>query len=127
MNQVFFVDAAHKRNYKSLLDFYKDSLPSIEYDVACYVLALPEVLKRIPEEHNVEFPFDWAWEYDEESDSRKMTSELYYMDDPYQQLVIAANHMYNGDEFRLNRGLDRWEDIHFQIFIQACKIRGKFN
>ncbi|KRE31623.1 DUF2538 family protein [Paenibacillus sp. Soil522] len=123
---MFFVNEAHRKNYESLLKFYESSLPSIEYEVACYVLALPEVLKRIPEDHNVEFPFDWAWEYDEGNNKNKPTNALFYMDDPYQQLVIAANHMYNGEPFRLNKGLDNWDELHFKIFVQACKIRGKF-
>lgn len=123
---MFFINEAHRKNYESLLNFYESSLPSIEYEVACYVLALPEVLKRIPEDHSVEFPFDWAWEYDEENKNNKPTNALYYMDDAYKQLVIAANHMYNGESFRLNKGLDHWDRIHLEVFIQACKIRGEF-
>jgi hypothetical protein len=126
MIAMYFIDQAHKNNFESLLEFFGDSLPSIEYEVACYVLALPEVLKRIPEEHDTKFPFDWAWDWDEQEENKRPSNALYYMDDSYKQLVIAANHMYNGEEFRLNRGLDHWEDIHFNIFIQACKIRGKF-
>lgn len=123
---MFFLDEAHQKNYESLLQFYKSSLPSIEYEAACYILALPEVLKRIPAEHNVEFPFDWAWEYDEENGQNKATDALFYMDEGYKQLVIAANHMFNGESFRLNKGLDNWDKSQFELFIQACKIRGKF-
>ncbi|KJD42798.1 DUF2538 family protein [Paenibacillus terrae] len=121
---MFYINEAHRKNYESLLKFYESSLPNIEYEVACYVLALPEVLKRIPENYNVEFPFDWAWKY--ENGQIMPTNALFFMDDPYKQLVIAANHMYNSEPFPLNRGLEHWDKIHFEIFIQACKIRGEF-
>lgn len=124
---MFFIDEAHKRNYDTLLDVYKSSLPSVEYEVACYILALPEVLKRVPIDHDVEFPFDWVWIYDEAGERKNPSDALYYMDDPYKELVLAGFHMFNGEEFRLNKGLDRWGEVHFQVFIQACKIRGRFS
>lgn len=125
---MFFINEAHRKNYKSLLDFYASSLPSIEYDVASYILALPEILKRIPENHNVNFPFDWVynWEDENDEDTKRLSDAIFYMEDPYRSLVFAAMHMYNGEMFRLNDGLNRWNDTHFQVFIQACKIRGKF-
>lgn len=124
---MFFVNEAHRKNYESLLKFYASSLPSIEYDVACYILALPEVLKRIPEDHNVKFPFDWVhhWEDENDESTKRLSDAIFYMDDPYKYLVFAGMHMYNGEIFRLNNGLDTWNDTHFQVFVQACKIRGK--
>ncbi|MEK3868031.1 MULTISPECIES: DUF2538 family protein [Paenibacillus] len=124
---MFFVNEAHRKNYESLLNFYASSLPSIEYEVACYILALPEVLKRIPEDHSIKLPFDWVhhWEDENDESTKRLSDAIFYMDDPYKHLVFAGMHMYNGEIFRLNSGLSTWNDTHFQVFIQACKIRGK--
>ncbi|KAF6614310.1 MULTISPECIES: DUF2538 family protein [Paenibacillus] len=76
---MFFVNEAHRKNYESLLEFYASSLPSIEYEVACYILALPEVLKRIPEEHSFKFAFDWVHHWEDENDeSTKRLSDAIF-------------------------------------------------
>lgn len=124
---MYFIDQAHKRNFETLLDNFKNSLPSVEYEVAAYIMAIPEILKRIPG-NSLKFPFEWVWEWEDDNDpeTKKLSDAIFYMDDPYKELVMAGFHMFNGEPFRLNRGLDRWDQVHFQVFVQACKIRGRF-
>lgn len=124
---MFFIDEAHKRNFETMLENFKDSLPSIEYEVAAYIMAVPEILKRLPVD-SLRYPFEWVYVWEDENDpeTKRLSDAIFYMDDPYKELVMAGFHMYNGESFRLNRGLDHWQDIHFQVFIQACKIRGRF-
>lgn len=124
---MFFIDEAHKRNYETLLENFNDSLPSIEYEVAAYIMAVPEILKRLPVD-SLRYPFEWVYVWEDENDpeTKRLSDAVYYMDDPYRELVLAGFHMFNGEPFRLNRGLDHWQDIHFKLFVQACKIRGRF-
>lgn len=91
-------------------------------------MAIPDVLKRIPGD-SLQFPFEWVWDWEDENDleTKRQSDAIFYMDDSYKELVVTGYHMFNGEPFRLNRGLDHWDDLHFQVFIHACKIRGKFN
>ena len=97
-------------------------MPSIESEAACYVLALPEVFKVVPD--NIEF--DWARRYDEEYEEFMQTEALLSMEEGDKQLVLAADNMFSGLSFYLKDGLDHWDDQKFAVFVQACKIKGGF-
>ncbi|CAG7658974.1 DUF2538 family protein [Paenibacillus allorhizosphaerae] len=98
-------------------------MPSIEYDAACYVLALPEVFKVVPD--NIEF--DWTRRYDEEYEEFMQTEALLSMEEGDKQLVLAADNLFSGLSFFLKDGLDHWMIKSLQFSSRPARSKAVFN
>jgi hypothetical protein len=129
---MYFVSKEHERNFKELvLRFHAQQDP--EYQTACYVVALPEVWRKIDGDTG-EYPFSWVSKfkdeeppegYNEDEDENPYSEAFGMLSSGYQKIVLAAANLYNSsmDEFNLMKALGTWGDELFSVFLQAVAIR----
>ena len=62
MNSIFFIDEQHSINFKKVLLRWNVGKTNMEYQTACYILAVPMIFEKV-EKYIGSFksPIDWIW------------------------------------------------------------------
>lgn len=110
---IFFVDEHHKNNYIALLIHF-DVRQDREYSTACYVLAHPEICRKVNWK-SCESPFEFVkWRGDKRVD----------LSNGYSLLVQMARNLFDSNNrFNLMDGISTWDGSLLRIFYQAMDIR----
>ncbi len=125
---MFYLDEDHEANHWQMREFFKDRLPSKEYELACYTMGVPRLYQEFqPGKH--EYPFDWATDdYIEVEDGplKPVYSKAFnVLSSGEQRLVLLGMNLYNSsnEDFNLCDALSTWSEEYYQVFQQAVSIR----
>jgi hypothetical protein len=113
-DDFYFVDNQHQQNCTSLLIHFGVNSDR-EYMTACYVLAHPEICRKVNWKA-CEYPFEFLkWRGNKSVD----------LSNGYMLLVQMAANLYNADndKFNLMDALRVWDNNLLQVFYQAIQIR----
>ena len=117
----FYQNHEHKEMYQSIRGYFSESLKNPEVDAACYIIALPDIYKRI-NIFELIFPMDWV-----KADGR--LSEPFKQLRPHIQYLALAAAEASGIKFNtkpaLSLGLEYWNLEQLKIFWQFTAIRRK--
>jgi hypothetical protein len=110
---IFFVDEHHKNNYILLLIHF-NVREDREYSTACYVLAHPEIYRKV-NWNGCERPFDFMkWRGNNRID----------LSNGYILLVQMARNLFcSSNNFNLMDGISTWDASLKRIFYQAMDLR----
>ena len=62
MNSIFFIDEQHSINFKKVLLRWNVGKTNMEYQTACYILAIPMIFEKVEKYiGSFESPIDWIW------------------------------------------------------------------
>ncbi|WP_088832610.1 DUF2538 family protein [Paenibacillus tyrfis] len=113
MSNIFFVNSDHKNNFRKLLVRFSATRDR-EYAVACYVLAHPEIFRKINWSRIVQ-PFDFLkWRGHNAVD----------LSNGFRLLVDAARNLFNyNNKFNLMDALSTWDQKSIAVFHSAMDIR----
>ena len=136
MKEIYFIDDQHYSNYKKLLlkwPIARKGDP--EYQVSCYIMALPLIFTKVGEQLDVfDSPIDWIWNWEwyyklsnleEFSDSKEeQTEPTYDLTPSMVQLGRLSLNLFNGYEhFNLMSCLSSVDDKHYKVVKCALDIR----
>lgn len=139
MNNIYFADDLHQQNYEKMKDRFPLALKDTEYQVACYIAAIPMIFYKFEEHLNdLDTPVSWIinWqskylpkdddETDEEYQERINMAETvnYDLTESMQHLGKLALNLWNGYEyFNLMACLRSIDDENYMIVKCAMDIR----
>jgi len=110
---MYFRNETHRQNFLKLL-FHFNVFGDREYCVACYVLACPEIFRKVAWS-KCNNPFDFLkWRGSNRVD----------LSNGYRLLVEMAKNLFNDrNQFNLMEGLRTWDEHLRRIFLEAVNIR----
>lgn len=124
---MFFVCEHHEENYFALLSKFPVSAFDRQYQVGCYITALPEIYSKIKGNQG-DTPFTW-YELSLAEKGRRID-----LSSGFNQIVRAGYNLFNGycgyyngeefihDQFNLFDGINNWGDELFNVFLQSLRI-----
>lgn len=125
---MFFQNEDHEGNHWWFTEFFKNRMPSKEYEVACYIMSVPRLYREF-DGFKHEYPFDWAVndyiDVDEGPLKPVYSKAFNALSSGEKQLVLLGMNLYNSSnrDFNLCDALFTWGDSYQQVFEQALKIR----
>jgi hypothetical protein len=114
---------AHQERYEQLLERYGEQEPA--YLAACYVVAYPGIIHRLPEGKTGSNPFSWYWgPFDPVLDRRGESAIMADWPEGIRQLARAGVELYAGRalHFELPAALQVWDEDQLEIFCQAIRL-----
>lgn len=137
LNELFFIDDEHKKNYERFKKRFPIMLKDKEYQSACYISSLPVLFSKFEDEiEEYQSPVDWIvnWQMknlpkeDDESDEayeeRSSVEVDYDLTNSMQQLGCFALNLFNGYEyFNLMDCLNALDDKHVEVLKVAIDVR----
>lgn len=146
---LYFIDECHERNYEIMLKDFPQAIEYSDYRCAVYVVALPEIYKKIGGKSG-RYPFIWVdaveevetvkfdeeegttyFSYDlrvlrEKEDGSVDYSDAYYaLSSSYKSLVQLAEELYGSryKGFEIMDAIADFDDKLYKVFMQLLKIR----
>ncbi|TVT28862.1 DUF2538 family protein [Salinicoccus cyprini] len=117
----YYQNHEHKEMYLSIRGYFAEALKNPEVDAACYIIAMPDIYRRI-NIFELTFPMDWIREEERLSQAFKALK-------PHIQYLALAAAEASGMKFNtkpaLSLGLAYWNLEQLKIFWQFTAIRRK--
>lgn len=113
---MYFESEVHKQNYEKMMKHYGLSFgENPQFESAVYIASYPQIHDKI----NVE-------ELDKNMNPLFVASESDYLSNSAESLLDMGKSLFNGEKTDVSSVVTRGKEI-FEIFVQACKIRGRLN
>jgi hypothetical protein len=140
MNEIYFVDDQHQLNFKRVLLKWNVGKSNLEYQIACYILAVPMIFEKVEKHIGLfEYPISWIWAWEWKYTLSKLDE---YKDDlegeeeeiPYDltgsmvQLGKFTLNMWNSyEQFNLMNCIASLDEDNYKVLKCAMDMRmGKF-
>lgn len=135
MSGIYFIDDDHKMNYQRVLFKWPSAMSNLEYQTACYILAVPLIYKKVEKLiDDFKYPVDWIWRWEYKYTLPNDTNYCHKGDDvkkpPYDltnsmvQLGKLALNMWNGYEhFNLLNCITRLDNDNYRVAMCAINMR----
>jgi hypothetical protein len=127
---MFFVDSQHKLNFDSLIAKFPQAIKENDYKSACYIAAHPEIFKCFNLGRQIDCPFDWYFDYLEDSedfikrrDQGRTTGDTAPLTGATRSLIDLALNLWNGYSFDLGYGLSVWDKQLYKTALQAIDLK----
>lgn len=138
MTKIYFINDQHQLNYKKMKLLFPQANKSTEYQVACYITAVPMLFDKTGNEMN--HPLTWILDYerkyvipqyDDESDEEYAERKNIVIEQDYTNSMLdlgrLALHLFNGYEFSLLDCMTRVDQQHYKVIKCAMDIRMGLN
>lgn len=138
---MFYINKEHENHYRYLLELFPVAKMSVEYQVACYITAVPTIFSKIDKNiEGYEYPLDWInnW-HDKYTEKEEFESDVDYLERSninidydlsfsMQELGRLALNLFNRYEnFNLMTCLNSLDDNNIEVLKTAIDIRlGKY-
>lgn len=129
---MHFVNIEHQTNFEKLVEKFNLAKSSPDYQSVCYIAAHPEIFKCFKLELQQASPFDWYYEYLDDSDTfqkrcdqGKTTGSIHSLNESMVALIELALSLWTGRGFDLSHGIDVWDEGIYEVAVQAIQLRRK--
>jgi hypothetical protein len=114
---------SHQDKYNQLLEKYGEQEST--YLAACYIVAYPGIMDRLPEGKTGSNPFSWYWgPFDPVLDRRGESAIMNDWPAGMKYLARAGVELYAGRtlHFELPAALRVWDEDQLEVFCQAVRL-----
>lgn len=139
MSEMYFITKQHKINYKANLLRWPGGARDVEYQQACYILAIPMIYQKLENrigdfEHPIDWIWRWEWAHDEDfrrdhlgldSNEREEGTYISYDLSGFMvQLGKLSLNLWNGYKyFNLMKCINSLDEYHYHAALCAIDIR----
>jgi hypothetical protein len=123
MNEIYFVDDQHQINFKRVLLKWNAGKNNLEYQTACYILAVPMIFEKVEQYIGLfENPVDWIWRWEWKYTLSKLDK---FKDEPEEEIEIPYD--LTGSMVQLGKfALNMWNSYeHFNLMDCIASLDGE--
>lgn len=108
MKNYYFIDTDHEWNYQRLVEKWPQARMHLEYDIPCYITAIPMIFDQIEDIiFTMESPVDWIWRW--ELKYTLSSEDEYWIEKSKETLIPEPPYDLTGSMVQLGRfALEMW-------------------
>ncbi|MDZ4508197.1 hypothetical protein ORM40_26360 [Bacillus cereus] len=113
---MYFENSTHEQNYNEMMKFYSLSFgENPAFESAIYIAAYSQIHDKISKS-----------KMNKNANPLEIALESDYLSNSAESLVLLGQSLFKGEKVDVSSVVTRGKEI-FEIFVQACKIRGCLN